>query len=65
MKDEIIEMMGKKFSMRKILGENGWNIYINSKSEKVKAITKIIVTNDLRKMEEGFYRLQKISEGGK
>jgi len=59
MKDEIIEMMGDAFSMRKILGEEGWKIYINA-TEKVKVITNIVVKNDLRKMQEGFKRLDKL-----
>ena len=60
MKDEIIEMMGDDFSMRKILEEEGWKVYQNA-SEKVRAITRIVVRNDLRKMQEGFKRLNEVS----
>ena len=59
--DKIIAMMGENFSLRKILGEEGWNIYIKA-SDKVKTITELVVTNDLRKMQEGFKRLNKLSE---
>lgn len=62
MEDKTIEMMGENFSMRKILGEDGWKIYVNA-SDKVKLITNIVVRNDLRKMQEGFYRANKLLEG--
>ncbi len=64
MEDKIIEMMGENFSMRKILGEDGWKVYVNT-SDKVKLITNIVVRNDLRKMQEGFYRINKLLEGQK
>ncbi len=59
MEDKIIEMMGENFSMRKILEEDGWKAYVNA-SDKVKLITEIVVKNDLRKMQEGFYRTNKL-----
>jgi len=61
MEDETIEMMGDVFSMRKILEEEGWKAYCKA-SEKVRVITKIVVRNDLRKMQEGFKRLEELSQ---
>ena len=59
MKDEIIEVNNKNFSLRKILEEDGWKMYCNA-SEKVKQITRLKVRIDLSALEIGFSRLDKM-----
>jgi len=64
MEDELIEVNNTKFSLRKILEDDGWELYCKA-SEKVKAITKLKVRMDLSAMEIGFARLDKAFERGK
>ena len=60
--DEIIECNKQNFSLRKILGEEGWKIYSNSKSDKVKELVRLKVFMDLSAMELGFARIKKLEE---
>lgn len=62
MDDELIKVNNTNFSLRKILEEDGWNIYCKA-SEKVKDLTKLMVKMDLSAMELGFARLdQKVKD---
>ena len=53
MEDEEIEVNETSYSLRKILGEDGWRIYCKA-SEKVKSIVKLKVKMDLLAIEIGF-----------
>ena len=60
MKDEIINVNKTDFSMRKILGEDGWQIYQKA-SDKVRDITRLKIRLDLSAMEIGFARLNALT----
>lgn len=49
MKDKIIEANGKKYSLRKCLGEMSWSRYLNA-SKKVQDLTENILKLQLKDM---------------
>ena len=59
MDDEIIPVNGKDFSIRKILGEDGWEKYTKA-SDKIKACARIIIMRDLYQMEKAFASCDKL-----
>ena len=58
MDDKIIKVNETNYSMKKILGCEGWEIYKKT-SDKVRALTDLKVTMDLYSMEKGFKELDK------
>jgi len=56
LEDEIIECNGTNYSLRKILGEDGWAKYLNM-SDKAQGVARLMVHMDLAQMEIGFARL--------
>lgn len=61
MEDEIIEVNKVNYSLKKILENDGWELYCKA-SEKVKAITRLKVRIDLLAMEIGFAKLDRMFE---
>jgi len=57
--DEIIEVNETKYSLRKILEEDGWEKYCKA-SEKVQAFVRLKVRLDLGAMEIGFARIDEM-----
>jgi len=60
MEDEIINVNKQDFSIRKILGEDGWQTYQKA-SDKVKSIVRIKIRLDLSAMEIGFVKLNALT----
>ncbi len=54
--DEIIEVGGMKYSMRKVLSEDGWQKYLKA-NDKVKDAARLCVRIELSQMEIAFKRL--------
>ncbi len=59
MQDEIIEVNGTNYSLRKIIEEDGWKTYLKT-SDKVRELVRLKVRLDLSAMEIGFARLNKM-----
>ena len=59
MEDEIIDVNGTSYSLKKTLGEECWRVYCGV-SEKVKSLVRLKVRMDLSAMEIGFARLNEM-----
>ena len=60
MEDEIITVNKQDFSIRKILGEDGWKTYQKT-SDKVRDIARLKIRLDLSAMEIGFAKLNALT----